>query len=65
MRKEHISLWTFKNIIKQCWKNTEGAKGARVIFILHTKGGEKEYKVKSIGQFGVIPDVEIDLEEVK
>lgn len=60
MRKEHIKLWTFKNVIKRCCKNTKGAKGTVVIFEFENR----ELKVKRISQFGVIPDVVIELEEI-
>uniref|UniRef100_A0A6M3LI21 Uncharacterized protein n=1 Tax=viral metagenome TaxID=1070528 RepID=A0A6M3LI21_9ZZZZ len=59
INKKAISLWKFKQIMVQLWKQRDGATGMRVQFYLN---GTEVY-LDSIGQFGVVPDVTIYLKE--
>ena len=60
-RRDCISLWKFKQVIDNCWRNRDGAKGMRVIFYV----GNEEYDLDNIGQFQIMPDVAIHLKPIK
>jgi len=61
MRKDHVNLRTLRNVLNKCIKNAQTARGMRVEFWI----GEEEYRLKNIGQFGVLPDVVVELEKVE
>ena len=58
MKKESKDL-TVKEFISILNKNVKDKDIANIEFIV----GEKSYRLKSIGQFSIIPDVTIELEE--
>lgn len=60
-RRNRISLKTLKRIIDRCAKKTDGSSFCKVEIWLDNE----EYRIKEIGQFGVIPDVVIQIEGVK
>lgn len=57
-RKDDITLWKLRSVLKQSSKRAKGCKGIRVEFWLDDK---TKLKLDSIGQFSVVPDVTICL----
>ena len=57
MKKEHVSLWRFKESIEHSWDNRGLATGMRVMFMVNGI----EYKLDSITQGTVIPDIVVRL----
>ena len=57
MKKEHVSLYRFKESIEHSWDNRKKATRMRVMFLV----GGVEYKLESITQGEVIPDVVVRL----
>ena len=59
-----MKLEELKNMIDQAYERADGADVDVEIFLQGKDDQETYFEIKSIGQFSLVPDVVIEIEEV-